>query len=134
MEYLLVQLFFWLLGAFVVGVLIGWWLKARLTSQVMTQVHKEEHTPRAVAAAIISEHWAPDGLHDSEVDDPDDLKRINGISSKVEVLLNTVGIYYFEQVAALTSNNIAWINDKLDFGDRIEREEWVAQARALSGR
>ena len=61
----------------------------------------------------------------------DDLKVIKGIGPVIEKALNAAGIYYYRQIAEFTQANIQWVNTHLDFHGRIEREEWIEQARAL---
>lgn len=61
----------------------------------------------------------------------DDLKQISGIGPKIESTLNQLGIYHYEQIAEFTEGNINWINEQMDFSGRVERENWVEQARDL---
>lgn len=63
---------------------------------------------------------------------PDDLKRISGIGPKIEAMLNDLGIYRFEQVASWTAEERAWVDSYLRFKGRIERDDWVEQARRLA--
>jgi predicted flap endonuclease-1-like 5' DNA nuclease len=63
---------------------------------------------------------------------PDDLILIKGIGPKLNKLLNQIGIYTFAQIAAWTEAEVAWVNEKIDFPGRIQREEWISQARALN--
>lgn len=63
----------------------------------------------------------------------DDLTVIGGVGPKIMTLLNSLGIYHFEQIAAWTNENAAWVDDHLSFSGRIERERWVEQAQVLSG-
>ena len=64
---------------------------------------------------------------------PDDLKRISGIGSKLESLLNGLGVWHFDQIAGWGAEDVAWIEGHLEgFQGRIERDEWIAQARALT--
>ncbi len=62
----------------------------------------------------------------------DDLKRIRGIGVLIEKRLNTLGITAYEHVANWTASDIDRISQSLDFKGRIERENWVEQARILS--
>ncbi len=62
----------------------------------------------------------------------DDLKRIGGVGPKLEGLLNDLGFWHFDQIAAWTPAEIAWVDSRLKFKGRIEREDWVAQAAALA--
>jgi predicted flap endonuclease-1-like 5' DNA nuclease len=62
----------------------------------------------------------------------DDLQVINGIGPKMEELLNKVGITAWEQVASLRAAEVVELNTALDFfHGRIERDEWVDQAKEL---
>jgi predicted flap endonuclease-1-like 5' DNA nuclease len=62
----------------------------------------------------------------------DDLKRIRGIGVLIEKKLNSLGIVHFEQVANWTGADIERISQILDFKGRIERENWIEQARILA--
>jgi predicted flap endonuclease-1-like 5' DNA nuclease len=63
---------------------------------------------------------------------PDDLKIISGIGPKNEMLLHRLGIFYFRQIAEWNDDNISWVNSYLKFKGRIEREDWVGQAKRLA--
>ena len=64
----------------------------------------------------------------------DDLKRISGVGPKLEGLLNGLGIWHFDQIAGWGPDEIAWIDEKLEgFRGRVERDDWVGQARVLAG-
>jgi predicted flap endonuclease-1-like 5' DNA nuclease len=62
----------------------------------------------------------------------DDLKRIRGIGVLIEKKLNSLGITSYEQVANWTDADIDRVSQLLDFKGRIERENWIEQARILS--
>ncbi len=64
--------------------------------------------------------------------DFDDLKRIRGIGVLIERKLYSLGVTSYEQVANWTSADIERISQVLDFKGRIERENWVEQARILA--
>lgn len=68
---------------------------------------------------------APDGP-------ADDLKRIAGIGAGIEEKLNQIGIFHFRQVAALSEENIDWLDQRLRLRGRLERQDWIGQARALA--
>jgi predicted flap endonuclease-1-like 5' DNA nuclease len=62
----------------------------------------------------------------------DDLKMISGIGPFIEERLHALDIYTFRQISKFTVKDIATINDAIEyFSGRIERDEWVAQAREL---
>ena len=62
----------------------------------------------------------------------DDLSDIKGVGGPTEHDLNRIGIYHFEQIANWTSENIAVIDELLDLDGKIQKEDWVAQARRLA--
>jgi len=62
----------------------------------------------------------------------DDLKRIRGIGVLIEKKLNSLGVTHYEQVANWTGADIERISNILDFKGRIERENWIEQARILA--
>ena len=48
-------------------------------------------------------------------------------------LLNEIGVFYFWQVAEWTPRDVEWVDEKLEhFKGRIERDNWVGQARELA--
>ena len=61
----------------------------------------------------------------------DDLQQIRGVGPKIAGILQELGIKRFEQIAAWTPENIEWVNAHLKFKGRVEREEWIPQAKAL---
>ncbi|MGH7002780.1 MAG: hypothetical protein ACREIP_02410 [Alphaproteobacteria bacterium] len=62
---------------------------------------------------------------------PDDLRRIRGIGPRNESVLNALGVYHFEQIAALSPANMAWLDAYFRFHGRIAREDWVGQAKVI---
>jgi small subunit ribosomal protein S2 len=62
-------------------------------------------------------------------DEGDKLTDINGIGPVIEGKLQSLGITSFAQIAELTAERIAEIDEQLKFKGRIDREEWVAQAK-----
>ena len=80
----------------------------------------------AVAAAAVAPKFldAPNG-------EPDDLKKILGIGPVLEEKLNEMGIYHYRQIAEFSDTDIANINTHLNFPGRIERDEWIPQAKEL---
>lgn len=90
-----------------------------------------EPAERAAPPADGGEGTPPRGLGAPE-GDPDDLKKISGIGSGIEKTLHGLGIFHYRQIAALTPDNVAWINQHLRFKGRIEREGWIEQAKRLA--
>ena len=63
---------------------------------------------------------------------PDNLKQIKGIGPQIEAKLNAAGINSFAQIAAWTKKQQAEFAEQLSFAGRIEREQWVSQAKILA--
>jgi predicted flap endonuclease-1-like 5' DNA nuclease len=62
----------------------------------------------------------------------DDLKMISGIGPFIEERLHALDIYTFRQISKFTAMDIETINDAIEyFSGRIERDEWVSQAKEL---
>jgi large subunit ribosomal protein L19 len=61
----------------------------------------------------------------------DDLKLIAGVTAKIEKKLNKLGLIKFEQIANLTDNEIAQVDDALSLGNQIEADDWAGKAVAL---
>lgn len=63
---------------------------------------------------------------------PDNLRRLIGIGPVNEKLLKGQGVTTFAQIAAWSAADIERIEHALQFGGRVEREHWVAQAKLLA--
>ena len=63
---------------------------------------------------------------------PDDLKLISGVGPKIEGILNDLGVYTYAQVASWKKAERDWVDGYLRFHGRIERDDWVKQAKALA--
>lgn len=62
----------------------------------------------------------------------DDLKMINGVGPVLEKKLNTFGVTQFVQVAKFLKKDITVLDDALNFKGRIDRDQWIKQAKALA--
>lgn len=62
----------------------------------------------------------------------DDLKLISGVGPKIEATLHELGIFTYAQVASWKKAEREWVDGYLSFHGRIEREDWVKQAKALA--
>ncbi|MDE0256328.1 MAG: hypothetical protein OYG32_16165, partial [Rhodospirillaceae bacterium] len=62
----------------------------------------------------------------------DALTGIKGLGPKIERALHGIGIFHFDQIAAWTPDQRAWVSEALKLGGRIERGNWIAQAAALA--
>ncbi|RWP49321.1 NADH-quinone oxidoreductase subunit E [Mesorhizobium sp.] len=62
----------------------------------------------------------------------DDLKLISGVGPKIEGILHSLGIFTYAQVASWKKAEREWVDGYLSFHGRIQRENWVKQAKALA--
>lgn len=62
----------------------------------------------------------------------DDLKLIAGVGPKLEKTLNGLGFWHFAQIAKWKKADVAIVDDELSFKGRIERDDWIKQAKALA--
>ncbi|PJI92273.1 NADH dehydrogenase subunit E [Yoonia maricola] len=74
----------------------------------------------------------PEVLSAPRASGADDLKKISGVGPKLEGVLNDLGFYHFDQIAKWTADEIAWVDSRLKFKGRIERDDWMAQAAKLA--
>ena len=62
----------------------------------------------------------------------DDLKDIKGIETVLEPVMHGIGVYTFKQIASWTPEDIEQVKASLaQFRNRIEREDWIGQSKAL---
>lgn len=62
----------------------------------------------------------------------DDLKLISGVGPKIEATLHELGVFTFKQIASWKKAEREWVDGYLSFHGRIERDDWVKQAKALA--
>jgi large subunit ribosomal protein L19 len=63
--------------------------------------------------------------------EPDDLKLIAGITPELEAKLNKLGLIKFEQIANLSDDDIARLDEMLALNGQIENDDWTGKAVAL---
>ena len=81
----------------------------------------------AVAKPSLEDKNRPAGIERPAA--PDDLKLISGVGPKIESILHELGIYTFAQVAGWKKAEREWVDGYLNFKGRIDRDDWVKQAR-----
>ncbi|MGO1080125.1 hypothetical protein [Inquilinus sp. CA228] len=147
--------------AYLAGCVVGAWLRGRLggeerpaepaaepvttapalaTVTPITAAPRATVTPIAPAATAVAAPVGEDGhpgarpvgLAGPRGGKADDLKRIKGIGPQNEGRLHGLGIWHFDQIAAWTQANVDWVGAFLAFPGRIEREDWVSQAKQLA--
>ena len=131
MIYLILEMSAWLLAAFVVGLLLGTWIGCARC--------RNSKSERPDSGEIVGEgnnteanDAKPANLISEVVLDGDDLKKIKGVGPKLEKLLNELGISNYQQIADWQQKDIDSVNAKLSFSGKIDREDWVTQAKCLS--
>ncbi|RDK85279.1 hypothetical protein [Marinirhabdus gelatinilytica] len=69
----------------------------------------------------------------ADASDKEDLTKINGIGPYIEQKLNDIGIYTYDQISKLSQQDVELITEMIDFfPGRIERDNWVGQAKSLN--
>jgi predicted flap endonuclease-1-like 5' DNA nuclease len=148
MAYLLIQMFLYMLVAFLLGLLLGWliWRYGKTYATCdCDALHAENAalqaridrmaTPAPVATTFTGEASKPEGLTAPRGGASDPLQEINGIGPKLEKLLHSLGYFHFDQIAEWTTSDLAWVDDNLEgFKGRATRDEWVPQAQVLARR
>ena len=143
-----IELAIWLLIAYFIGCLIGWFLRnlgggpapaatmaaaplvaAVAAPKVMAPV---VHTPAPAAPVVSAAMTRPKGIAAARGGKADKLQRISGVGPKNEKILHSLGIFHFDQIANWTAKELHWVDDHLKFHGRIVREEWVRQGALLA--
>ena len=94
---------------------------------------KAKAAPKAKAVeAAPSEGKKPRLMAAPRKSGADDLKLISGVGPKLEGVLNELGFWHFDQISKWTPEEIAWVDSRLKFKGRIERDDWVSQATKLA--
>lgn len=144
MTYLVFVAIILLLIAFLLGCFAGAWFGKRaggaaLPAQVPTQAAEPElaktapkNTEMPAPTPVETEPGRPPMLDEPRGGVADKLTRVKGIGPVNEKRLHDLGIYHFDQIAAWSTDDIAWIDTSLSFKGRIAREDWVGQAARLA--
>ncbi|MEO1457743.1 MAG: NADH-quinone oxidoreductase subunit E [Pseudomonadota bacterium] len=86
----------------------------------------------AVEPAAVEQH-KPELLTEARGGEADNLKEIKGVGPKMEAMLNSMGVFHFDQIASWDDEEVAWVDANLEgFKGRIVRDDWVAQAKTLA--
>ena len=95
-------------------------------------------TPKAEVKAEVkaekapTKKAAPKKAPTKKAEGADDLTKISGVGPVIVGKLNDMGITTFDQIAKLRKADITEIDEKLNFKGRIERDEWIKQAKELA--
>jgi len=93
---------------------------------------KKADKPKAKAAVATGIAKAPRKLKAAKGGKADDLQRISGVGPKLEKTLHGLGFFHFDQIAGWTPDEVQWVDENLRFKGRIDREEWIPQAKLLA--
>ncbi|WP_171227955.1 NADH-quinone oxidoreductase subunit E [Ruegeria sp. HKCCA4008] len=97
--------------------------------------HTEPASPEGAAAKTDGQdvqETQPNTLTAARDGKADDLKLLKGVGPKLEETLNELGFYHYDQIAAWTPEQVAWVDARLKFKGRIERDGWIEQAAKLA--
>jgi predicted flap endonuclease-1-like 5' DNA nuclease len=137
LKFLIIEIFVYLAVAAGLGVVLGFALGRIFAARQMEEITDNlTRTRRALhdmqVRAVDAEKTLQNSRANKHPDGTDDLTRIRGIAHVLEKRLNDLGITTFERISKLTSEEVAEINKALRFKGRIEREQWIEQARELA--
>ncbi len=127
MFWLVTQMWFFLLLAFLFGAAAGAWIFAARV-RPSNQVPETSADVDAVAASA----RAPALLLDAPDGPKDDLTQIIGVDRATETRLNELGVFHLRQIAAWDDGAGRWIEIRLDEPGRVARERWSEQAASLA--
>ena len=114
--------------------------KAAVDAKVPVSKAKSVAKPAPSAPAVKAEAAAPSGkgkkprtMSAPRKSGADDLKLIKGIGPKLEVMVNSMGFFHFDQIAKWGQDELAWVDQNLEgFKGRASRDNWVSQADKLA--
>ncbi len=112
--------------------------EAEAVSKSKPQSKRDPKGETADAAAAEATAPSTPGTKPAQLDGPreggaDDLKKIKGVGPKLEQMLNNMGFYHFDQIAAWGPEEVAWVDQNLEgFKGRVSRDNWVEQAGSLA--
>ena len=104
-------------------------------SKPVPKAKKADAKPKAAAKpkrAAVAADGKPETFDGPQAGAADDLKLISGVGPKLEQTLNDLGIWHFSQVAGWRKKEIEWVDSRLKFKGRIERDDWISQAKILA--
>ena len=151
----LLELFIWMLGAFLIGFYFGKInspkkeapkpknqhitkddLKLTDTTPKIRATKTFERGGKQLVKTVPTKNKDKglnfDRIGIAEEKNKNNLKKIKGIGSAIELKLNSLGIYTYEQISNFNSADINKVTKILKFfPGRIERDDWVGQAFQL---
>ncbi|MGJ8584557.1 MAG: NADH:quinone oxidoreductase [Marinosulfonomonas sp.] len=98
----------------------------------MVNEKKAENSKPKPKRKPVAKNGKPPVMRKARATGADDLKLIKGVGPKLETTLNELGFYHFDQIAGWRKKEIEWVDERLKFKGRIERDEWTKQCKALA--
>ncbi|MCI5071778.1 hypothetical protein MRY82_02390 [bacterium] len=144
MVYLAIQVLFWMLAAFILGLVAGWWMKKVLwispsvgeknsdythavqLADMQDRLREKQQTIDALQAQLTSTtpskvtpskklaKTVKNSMNAPVTQETDDLKKIYGIGKVIESKLHQLGITKFEHVAQLSKADLKKVSVNLD--------------------
>ena len=122
MMWLIWNMWILLLLAFIGGVVTGWILHG-----------KSDETPKSGPRGLLEPAQGPHSHATSATLDAEPVKaKIKGLGPKAAAKLSENGVTSLAQIANWTADDVARMDDMINGRGRIERDDWVGQAKALS--
>jgi len=92
----------------------------------LSSVQTTAATPSAAISGTVAQiDEAPVGLSAAREGRPDNLQRINGVGKKLEIKLNDLGVFHYDQIAGWNRGNVVYVDNHLSFKGRIDRKSVV---------
>ena len=88
--------------------------------------------PKKAETAAETAVAKPGNLLDAPKGEADDLSKISGVGPKLVEKLNANGVFHFWQIAEWGAADISYMDDHLSFKGRIERDNWIEQAKGFA--
>jgi predicted flap endonuclease-1-like 5' DNA nuclease len=146
MNELVMQNWWLLVAALLIGIVVAWWIfaindRTRVETKLARDVLDEGAAPAERNKALIDAPPAAAKIDTTPAaaaepapsSQGDDLTRLKGVGPKLSGLLQTLGVSTFAQVASWSDEDIDRIDAQLgNFSGRIRRDNWPEQARFLA--
>jgi large subunit ribosomal protein L21 len=98
-----------------------WYTEVKITDILASGAKKAPAKKKAAAPKTKATAKAATGA--------DDLSKLTGVGPVLVKKLVEAGISSFAQIAAWSADDVATVDEKLNLKGRIERDDWIAQAK-----
>lgn len=88
--------------------------------------------PAKAARKPVAKDGKPSTMKKPRKAGADDLKMIKGVGPGLEKTLNELGFWHYDQIAGWRKKEVEWVDERLKFKGRIERDGWIKQAKTLA--